>query len=67
MSSAYERLLSVLDTGGATYRIIEYEPEGRTEVVSRLRQPDRAGREVHRRDGQAGQEGEPVLPRRGGR
>ncbi len=37
MSDAYERLMSVLDTGGAKYRIIDHEPEGRTEVVSGYR------------------------------
>jgi Ala-tRNA(Pro) deacylase len=34
---AYDRLLSILDNGGATYRVIEHEPEGRTEIVSGLR------------------------------
>ena len=34
---AYDRLLSILDDGRATYRVIEHEPEGRTDVVSRLR------------------------------
>jgi Ala-tRNA(Pro) deacylase len=33
----YEHLLSTLDGSGATYRVIEHEPEGRTEVVSQLR------------------------------
>ena len=34
---AYERLLSILDSGGARYRIIEHPAEGRTEVVSGYR------------------------------
>ena len=33
----YDRLLSTLDDAGARYRVIEHEPEGRTEVVSRYR------------------------------
>ena len=35
--SVYERLLEVLDAAGARYRLIDHEPEGRTEVVSALR------------------------------
>ncbi len=34
---AYDRILSILDSGGATYRIIEHPAEGRTEVVSGYR------------------------------
>jgi Ala-tRNA(Pro) deacylase len=37
---AYERLLSILDNGGARYRIIEHPAEGRTEVVSGYRGND---------------------------
>jgi Ala-tRNA(Pro) deacylase len=37
---AYERLLSILDGGGARYRIIEHPAEGRTEVVSGYRGND---------------------------
>ncbi len=37
---AYERLLSILDSGGARYRIIEHPAEGRTEVVSGYRGND---------------------------
>ena len=33
----YDRLLSMLDDAGARYRVIEHEPEGRTEIVSRYR------------------------------
>lgn len=36
-TDAYESLLSMLDSGGASYRVIEHEPEGRTEIVSGLR------------------------------
>jgi Ala-tRNA(Pro) deacylase len=35
--TAYERLLSLLDTAHARYRLIEHAPEGRTEVVSAYR------------------------------
>jgi Ala-tRNA(Pro) deacylase len=34
---AYQRLMTLLDEGGARYRIIEHVPEGRTEVVSAYR------------------------------
>jgi Ala-tRNA(Pro) deacylase len=34
---SYERLMSALDEGGARYRVIDHEPEGRTEVVSAYR------------------------------
>ncbi len=34
---SYERLMSILDGGGARYRVIDHEPEGRTEVVSGYR------------------------------
>lgn len=34
---AYQRLITLLDGGGARYRVIEHEPEGRTEVVSAYR------------------------------
>jgi Ala-tRNA(Pro) deacylase len=33
----YERLIALLDEHGARYRLIDHEPEGRTEVVSPLR------------------------------
>lgn len=35
--SAYERLIGLLDENGARYHLIDHEPEGRTEVVSRMR------------------------------
>jgi Ala-tRNA(Pro) deacylase len=34
---AYTRLVSILDEAGAKYRVIEHEPEGRTDVVSGYR------------------------------
>jgi Ala-tRNA(Pro) deacylase len=34
---AYERLIADLDAVGARYRVIEHEPEGQTELVSKLR------------------------------
>lgn len=34
---AYERLMTTLDAAGARYRVIDHEPEGRTEVVSAYR------------------------------
>jgi Ala-tRNA(Pro) deacylase len=34
---SYERLMSALDGGGARYRVIDHEAEGRTEVVSAYR------------------------------
>jgi Ala-tRNA(Pro) deacylase len=33
----YTRLISLLDAHGARYRLIDHEPEGRTEVVSPMR------------------------------
>jgi Ala-tRNA(Pro) deacylase len=36
----YERLIQLLDQRGARYRLIDHPPEGRTEVVSRLRGHD---------------------------
>jgi Ala-tRNA(Pro) deacylase len=33
----YERLIALLDSQGAQYRLIDHEPEGRTEVVSSMR------------------------------
>ncbi|MEU6174255.1 YbaK/EbsC family protein [Streptantibioticus parmotrematis] len=33
----FDRLVALLDRNGATYEVIEHEPEGRTDVVSRLR------------------------------
>lgn len=33
----YTRLLALLDAHGARYRVIEHEPEGRTDIVSAMR------------------------------
>ena len=33
----HEQLCVLLDTEGATYRVIEHEPEGRTEVIATIR------------------------------
>jgi Ala-tRNA(Pro) deacylase len=33
----YSRLIALLDSRGARYRLIDHEPEGRTEVVSPMR------------------------------
>ncbi len=33
----HERLRALLDREGATYRVIEHEPEGRTELITRIR------------------------------
>ena len=37
MADAYERLVALLDTKNATYRLIDHASEGRTEEVSALR------------------------------
>jgi Ala-tRNA(Pro) deacylase len=37
MEDMYTRLISLLDEHGATYRLIDHEPEGRTEIVSAMR------------------------------
>jgi Ala-tRNA(Pro) deacylase len=36
----YERLITDLDAAGARYRLIDHEPEGRTDLVSALRGHD---------------------------
>ncbi|MFD1933129.1 MULTISPECIES: YbaK/prolyl-tRNA synthetase associated domain-containing protein [Nonomuraea] len=36
----YERLINDLEAGGARYRLIDHEPEGRTELVCALRGHD---------------------------
>lgn len=33
----HEQLCALLDREGATYRVIEHEPEGRTEVIAKIR------------------------------
>lgn len=37
MSDIHEQLRALLDREGAAYRVIEHEPEGRTEVIARIR------------------------------
>lgn len=39
---AYSRLIADLDAAGARYRLIEHQPEGRTDLVSALRGNDLA-------------------------
>ena len=37
VGDAHERLVALLDAAGARYRMVQHEPEGRTEVVSAYR------------------------------
>jgi Ala-tRNA(Pro) deacylase len=37
MSDIHEQLRSLLDRESASYRVIEHEPEGRTEVIAKIR------------------------------
>lgn len=37
MSDVHERIRALLDREGAAYRVIEHEPEGRTEVIAKIR------------------------------
>jgi Ala-tRNA(Pro) deacylase len=37
MTDVHKQLCDLLDQEGATYRVIEHEPEGRTEVIARIR------------------------------
>ena len=37
MMDIHEQLRALLDREGANYRLIEHEPEGRTEVIARIR------------------------------
>lgn len=37
MSDVHDRLRTLLDREGASYRVIEHEPEGRTEVIAGIR------------------------------
>ena len=39
-NEAYDKLIGLLDEHGARYRVIDHEPEGRTEIVSRMRGND---------------------------
>ncbi len=36
MSDVHEQLCDLLDQQGATYRVIEHEPEGRTEIIAKI-------------------------------
>jgi Ala-tRNA(Pro) deacylase len=37
MSDVHEQLCDLLDREGATYRVVEHEPEGRTRVIAKIR------------------------------
>jgi Ala-tRNA(Pro) deacylase len=37
MSDIHTQLLELLQREGATYRVIEHEPEGRTEIIAKIR------------------------------
>lgn len=37
MSDVHKQLCDLLDQHGATYRVIEHEPEGRTEIIAKVR------------------------------
>jgi Ala-tRNA(Pro) deacylase len=37
MTNIHEQLCALLDKEGARYRVIEHEPEGRTEVIAKIR------------------------------
>ncbi|RPJ27892.1 MAG: YbaK/prolyl-tRNA synthetase associated domain-containing protein, partial [Chloroflexi bacterium] len=37
MSDIHKQLCDFLDREGAAYRVVEHEPEGRTEVIARIR------------------------------
>ena len=41
-TDAYTRLVALLEAHGARYRVIEHEPEGRTDIVSAMRGNDLA-------------------------
>ena len=36
-TSAYDKLIALLDDNNAGYRLVDHEPEGRTDIVSKLR------------------------------
>ena len=36
-NNVHEKLCALLDQEGATYRVIEHEPEGRTELIAQIR------------------------------
>jgi Ala-tRNA(Pro) deacylase len=37
MSDIHRQLCALLDAAGAVYRVVEHEPEGRTDVIARVR------------------------------
>jgi len=37
MTDVHERLCALLDQEGASYRVIEHDPEGRTEIIAKIR------------------------------
>lgn len=37
MTDIHEQLRALLDAQGATYRVVEHEPEGRTEFIAKIR------------------------------
>ncbi|HEX9838205.1 MAG TPA: YbaK/EbsC family protein [Anaerolineales bacterium] len=37
MSDIHEQLRALLDKEGAVYRVVEHEPEGRTEIIAKIR------------------------------
>ncbi len=37
MTDVHERLCELLDREGAVYRVVEHQPEGRTEVIAKIR------------------------------
>jgi Ala-tRNA(Pro) deacylase len=37
MSDIHKQLCDLLDREGATYRVVEHEPQGRTEMIARIR------------------------------
>jgi Ala-tRNA(Pro) deacylase len=37
MTDIHQKLCELLDREGATYRVIEHEPEGRTEIIAKIR------------------------------
>ena len=37
MTDIHQKLCDLLDREGATYRVIEHEPEGRTEIIAKIR------------------------------
>ena len=37
MTDVHQQLRDLLDQQGAVYRVIEHEPEGRTEIIAQIR------------------------------